>query len=217
MMRESVAVFYVNAKDYETACSYGSTEIPVQYIENYSTDMEKMDFIIICNNDKFILKNFWQLDGNKLLYTSCFAENGTNIPLQAVSILCYESIMHIRHGAYINRSFFLKNFPLKNIEYNIKIILSCIDLIEGVIQPGFFMEQLVILEQNTEDFYFKSINAVIKKYGWNNKCGAGCKKAAGEIRQGCYNMINLLKNKRECKNVWKAAYSIHNLPILLIK
>ena len=100
---------------------------------------------------------------------------------------------------------------------NIKIILSCIDLIEGVIQPGFFMEQLVILEQNTEDFYFKSINAVIKKYGWNNKCGAGFKKAAGEIRQGCYNMINLLKNKREWKNIWKAAYNIHNLPILLIK
>ena len=58
MMRESVAVFYVNAKDYGTACNYGSTEILVQYMENYSTDMEKMDFIIICNNDKFILKNF---------------------------------------------------------------------------------------------------------------------------------------------------------------
>lgn len=215
MMHEDVAVFYVNTKDYETACNCGSTEISVQHMENYSTDIEKMDFILIYNNDNYILKNFWKLDGNKLLYTSCFAGNRTNIPLQAVSILCYESIMHIRHGAYTNKSFFLKNFPLKNTEYNIKIILNCIDLIEGVIQPDFFMQQLVVLEQNTQDFYFKSTNAVIKKYGWNCQCSKDQQKAAEKIRQECYNMADMLKNKRKWKNIWKTAYNIHNLPSLL--
>lgn len=218
-MREKVAIFYVADKEYEIACENENTEIPIEYVTDYPIDLEKMDFILICNDNKYILRNFWQLYEKNLTYTSCLVQNGTDISLQSVSALCYECIMHIRLDAYRDTYtktwFFLKG--LEGVKYNIEGIVACIDFIEGVITEKDFMKQIVKLEQELEPFPFQSINAVIKKCGWNNQCDENQKKVIDIIRQECLKMECLLKNKKEWKNIWQAAYRIHNLPCLLVR
>ena len=75
-MRKKVAIFYVEDKEYKTACENGSTEISVEYMTDYNDDLEKMDFILIGNNNQYILRNFWQLNENNLTYTSCLIKKG---------------------------------------------------------------------------------------------------------------------------------------------
>ncbi len=218
-MREKVAIFYVADKEYKIACENGSTEIPIEYVMDYDVDLEKMDFILICNENQYILRNFWQLDEKDLTYTSCLVQNGTDISLQAVSALCYECIMHIRLDGYRDTHtktwFFLKG--LKSVEYNIKGIVACIDFIEGIITKEHFMQQLVELEQNLDVFPFQSTNAIIQKCGWNNQCDENQKKVIDTIRQECFKMERLLENKKEWGAIWQVAYGIHNLPCLLVR
>lgn len=218
-MREKVAIFYVEDKEYKTACENGSTEISVEYMTDYNDDLEKMDFILIGNNNQYILRNFWQLNENNLTYTSCLIKKGTDISLQAVSTLCYQFIMNIRldvhKDSYIKMWFFNKG--LKSIEYDIKGIIACIDFIEGIMTVNDFMKQLVHLEQKLDVFHFQSINAVIKRFGWKNQCDENQKKVVDTIRQECLKMESLIKNKKEWGNIWRAAYRIHNLPDLFIR
>lgn len=218
-MREKVACFYVADREYKIACENGSTEISIEYMTDYNIDLKKMDFILICNKNQYVLRNFWQLNEKNLTYTSCLIKNGTDISLQAVSTLCYEFIMHIRLDAYRDTHtktwFFLKD--LKSVEYNIKGIVACIDFIEGIITAQQFMEQLVDLEQKFDDFCFQSTNALIQKCGWNNQCDENQKKVIDTIRQECLKMENLLKNKKEWRNIWQVAYGIHNLPDLFVQ
>ena len=216
-MRETVACFYVADKEYKIACKNGSTQIPVEHITDFHFDLEKMDFILICNENQYILRNFWQLHEKNLTYTSCLVQNGTDISLQAVSALCYEFIMHIRLDGDIHTKtrFFLKD--LKSVECNKKGIVACIDLIEGLITAQHFMKQLDELVQELDTFAFQSVNAVIQKCGWNNQCDENQKKVIDTIRQECLKIECLLKNKKEWKKIWQVAYGIHNLPCLLVR
>ncbi len=210
-MRDKVTKILVDQNVYESVSTQGCAKVKYLSADGLDSGLDKMDFIIFCNsNDEKVLRLFWELNENSIEYTSAFLHNGNNISLVAICVVLYDSIMWLRHCTYIGdeiKSMFVK-FPKEQSLHNIEIIECCLELLGDSISIELFIEKIKRLEDET--FKYKSLVAVLREFGWENKVVR--KGLLDNIEIEIEYMRNSLNDKKALCKIWKSAYKIHNEP-----
>lgn len=204
---------YVSPEYYETVKECSSRNIPFIRLSD-SQPVKQMDFVVFTDfQGNETMRNMLEINGNKVFYTDCLNTSHTGeFPLTAVLTNLYQSILHIRHGAYTDHKIFLNKFPIDMVRHELCIIRLCTDLLGEMIDIKQFTAQLETLTLEDENYCFVSTKAIMEQYLWEYKQNELSKKALNQIRQGIAEMEQCLENKKEWRNIWRIAYGIHNAP-----
>jgi len=219
-MRGKLAKFLVADNVFDIISKCGNTTVPYMMAEGFDNDIDRMDFIIFYNaNHEEILKLYWASDEkNHIEYTSSLPGNCNNISRNALCIILYETIMWLRHRAYIEDGIlkYLKPFPVKQIVQHLQILDCCLELFENIITTDTFIAKLNKLVD--DDFYFDSTEILFKEYGWNDTMVRSVDKdILIKIQKEADAMKTYLNDKHKWNLIWRSAYKIHNEPEKLVR
>jgi len=214
-MREKLAKFLVADNVFDLISKYGNTTVPYVMAEGFDNDIGRMDFIIFYNaNHEEQLRLYWTSDERKNIeYTSSFLSNSGNISRNALCTILYETIMWLRHRAYIENGIlkYLKTFPIKQIVQHLQILDCCLELFENIITTDTFIAKLKKLVD--DDFYFDSTEILFKEYGWNDTMVRSVDKdILMKIQKEVDAMKTYLNDRQKWHLIWSSAYKIHNEP-----
>lgn len=214
-MRDTILKLYVDADNYKLV-----QESPCNIVEFIRLSdiqpIRKMDFIIFAdNNGNETLRNMWELTNNHVHYTSLIkTSNHTSddFPLIVVLTNLYESIMHLRHGAFTEQKFIMKHFPIDMVRREVRMIELCIDLLDEAINVNQFIEKLNAVTFDDNTYVFESSSLILKSYLWHYERNETIKESIEKLRLAATEMNRCISDKKKWRDIWRLAYEIHNEP-----
>lgn len=216
-MREKLLKIFVDADNYRVVHSSSSKVVEFIGLSD-NQPIKKVDFIVFVDEDgNEILKNMWEITDHTVYYT-CNPLNMKDFwdfPLIVVLTHLYESIMHLRHGAFTEKNYFKKGFSLDMVKYEVCMMELCVDLLDEQIEVDQFLKELHRLTIHHEDYCLESSEAIMKSYPWAYRKDECSQKEIETIRFAIGEMKRCIGNKKEWRNIWKLAYGIHNEPMTI--
>lgn len=207
-MRDRLLKFHVDTKTYESVQASGCDKV---HFISKSDDLpiKKMDFIVFTDNKgNEQLRNFWELSGNTIHYTSDMLNGCKDFTLAVVLTNLYECIMQLRHGTYTEK---------KQIHHEVQLITLCLELLDEHISITQFIEELCYLTAEDENYWFKSSAVILKQYAWCIKPNEQVQKSIEKIRLAVSEINGCLNNKKDWHNIHRLAYSVHNEPAAIYR
>lgn len=210
-MRDRLLKISVDSKHYEVVHTSFCGIVEFMSMSDHET-IRQGDFIVFTDgNRNESLRNMWEVADTHVHFTSVM-NISENFSLIVVLTNLYESIMHLRHGAFTEKKFFVNNFPIEMVEREVCIIQLCTDLLEGTIYVNQFIDELEVLTENDTEYCLEASAAIMKMYPWHCALNEYGREAIGKLRRTTAQIRSCMCNKREWRNIWKLAYSIHNEP-----